>query len=150
VKTIIPSPNIRLETYLPRLFAISLLAMLLLALTGCQHPTTTTATTGPDPAGVYTLVSVNGQNVPCNLTHESAAMTVKSGSFTITTNGTCRSLCIFAVPPHPDIHREVTATYTQQGAELIMRWHGAGTTKGQINGDEFTMNNEGMIFFYRK
>jgi hypothetical protein len=54
------------------------------------------------------------------------------------------------VPPHPDVHREVNATYTQNGAELTMRWQRAGMTKGRINGNEFTMNNEGMIFFYRK
>jgi hypothetical protein len=61
-----------------------------------------------------------------------------------------QALSTFAVPPHPDVHREVNATYTQNGAELTMRWQRAGMTKGRINGNEFTMNNEGMIFFYRK
>jgi hypothetical protein len=31
-----------------------------------------------------------------------------------------------------------------------MRWKGAGTTTGNIQGSDFTMNNEGMIFAYRK
>jgi hypothetical protein len=141
--------NVNFHTYTPRIVALSLLAvLLLLALTGCKNATTTT--TGSSPAGVYSLVSVDGKNVPCNLTHEGVAMIVKSGSLTINADGTCRSLSIFTVPPHPDIHREVTATYTQQGAELTLHWQGAGVTKGQFNGDQFTMNNEGMIFAYRK
>jgi hypothetical protein len=128
---------------------LSLLALLLLALTGCKNATTTT-TTEIHPAGVYTMVSVDGKAVPCRLTHEGVAMIVKSGSFTINADGTCRSLSTFAVPPHPDINREVKATYTQNGAELTMRWAGAGVTRGQITGNVFTMTNEEMVFSYRK
>ena len=147
--TQILSPDTQLENYLPRLLALSLLAVLLmLALTGCKN--SPRATAAIHPAGVYTLISVDGKSVPCNLTHEGVAMIVKSGGFTINADGTCRSLSIFSVPPHPDVHREVNATYTQNGAELTMRWQRAGMTKGRINGNEFTMNNEGMIFFYRK
>jgi hypothetical protein len=148
MKTKSISAQASLETHAPRIIAISLLALLLLALTGCRHATTPIAEI--HPAGVYTLISVDGQNVPCNLTHEGVAMIVKSGSFTINADGTCRSLSTFAVPPHPDIHREVNATYTQKDAELTMRWRGAGVTTGSVHGNEFTMNNEGMIFCYRK
>ena len=149
MKTQIQSTNLNLETYTPRIIALSLLAiLLLLAMTGCKAAARDTASVSP--AGTYTLVSVDGKNVPCNLTHEGVAMIVKSGSFTINADGTCRSLSTFAVPPHPDVHREVTATYTQKGAELTMRWKGAGMTKGNIVGDTFTMNNEGLIFSYRK
>jgi len=31
-----------------------------------------------------------------------------------------------------------------------MNWQGAGTTIGTVEGDTFTMNNEGMVFAYRK
>jgi hypothetical protein len=149
MKTIPLSTNVNLETCLPRIVAVSLLAVfLLLVLAGCKNAAPVTA--GVDPTGVYTLVSVDGKTVPCNLTHEGVAMIVKSGTFTINGDGTCRSLSTFAVPPHPDIHRNVQAAYTQQGAELIMHWKGAGTTTGQVNGDQFTMNNEGMIFSYWK
>ena len=149
MKTKSQSTSLNLETYAPRILALSLLSiLLLLLLTGCQHETRTTAPI--NPAGVYTLISVDGKAVPCSLTHEGTTMTVKSGTFTINGDGTCRSLSTFAVPPHPDVHRAVTATYTQQGAELTMRWERAGVTKGQVNGDQFTMNNEGMIFSYRK
>jgi hypothetical protein len=147
MKTKLPFTNSNPETYTPRILALSLLAVLmLLALTGCNATTTTII----NPAGDYTLVSVDGKAVPCSLTHEGVAMVVKSGSLTINADGTCRSLSIFAVPPYPDVHRDVKATYTRQGAELTMRWQRAGMTKGQVKGNEFTMNNEGMIFFYRK
>ena len=148
MKTKLPATPANLENQTARILAVGLLAVLLLALAGCKNAAT--VATEPPPAGVYTLVSVDGKNVPCNLTHEAAAMTVKSGSLTFTADGTCRSLTTSVVPPHPDIHRDVAATYTQNGAELILHWTGAGTTQGRINGNEFTLNNEGMIFVYRK
>lgn len=139
--------NHPLETYTPRLIALGLLALLLLlAVSGCK----TKSTAEINPAGIYQLVSVDGQNVPCNLTHEGVTMIIKSGAFTLNADGTCASLMVFSVPPHPENRREVTATYTRQGAELTMRWQGAGMTKGQIKGSEFTMNNEGMILLYRR
>jgi len=126
MKTNALTAHITLETFAPRILALGLLAvLLLLALTGCK-------------------------SVPCNLTHEDAAMVVKSGSLTFNADGTCRSFSIFSLPPHPDIQREVNATCTQNGAELTLRWNGAGITQGQLHGDTFTMNNEGMIFCYRK
>lgn len=138
-----------LETYTPRILALSLLAvLLLLALTGCKNAASTTA--GINPRGIYTLVSVDGKDVPCSLTHEGAKMAIKSGIFTINNDSTCRGLTTFSVPPYKDIHREVKANYTQKGAELTMRWAGAGTTKGSINGSTFTMNNEGMVLSYRR
>ena len=52
-----------------------------------------------NPVGTYTLASVDGNRVPCTLTHEGHTMTIQSGT---------------------------------------------------VEGDAFTMNNEGMIFVYRK
>jgi hypothetical protein len=54
------------------------------------------------------------------------------------------------VPPGGDVNRVVKATYTRENSKLTMRWEGAGTTTGTVEGDTFTMNNEGMIFAYRK
>lgn len=31
-----------------------------------------------------------------------------------------------------------------------MRWQGAGVTVGSVEGDTFTMDNEGQVFLYRK
>jgi hypothetical protein len=52
--------------------------------------------------------------------------------------------------PAFSITREVKATYTRQGSKLTMQWEGAGMTTGTVEGDMFTMNNEGMVFSYRK
>ena len=137
------------ETAAPRLLALGLLAvLLLLALAGCKNAAANTAAV--HPVGVYMLVSIDGKNVPCKLTHEGTAMVVKSGSLTFSADGSCRSLSIFSVPRHPDIHRVVSADCTQNGTEVVMRWHGAGSTAGRIFGETFTMSNEGMIFSYRK
>lgn len=50
------------------------------------------------------------------------------------------------VPPHKDINREVKAAHRQRGTELTMRWKRAGMPTGQINGNRFTMANEGIAF----
>jgi hypothetical protein len=126
---------------------------LVLALAGCKPEAKVTAdkvAADINPAGVYTLASVDGKPVPCALTHEGVAMTVQSGVFTINADGTCSSKVNFSVPSHGDAIREVKATYTRQGAELTMVWEGAGTTIGSVEGNKFTMNNEGMVFAYHK
>jgi hypothetical protein len=132
-----------------RIAALGLLALILsLALTGCKNPTTAQADS--NPAGIYTLVSVDGEKVPCRVKHEGVALNIKSGSFTITGDGQCQSVMVFSPPDHADIRREVKATYTQNGADLTIRWERAGVTKGRITGNQFTMNNEGMVLTYEK
>lgn len=48
------------------------------------------------------------------------------------------------------VTREITATYQKAGSTLNVQWKGAGSTKGTIEGDTFTMNNEGIIFVDKK
>jgi hypothetical protein len=103
-----------------------------------------------DPAGVYALISVNGNRVPANVSHEGAALQVLSGTFTINADGTCSSRTVFVPPSGTEVAREVTATYTKDGSTLTMQWKGAGTTVGTIQGNTFTMDNEGMVFVYGK
>jgi hypothetical protein len=133
----------------PRFKALCLFtATLLLAATGCKPGADPNA--NADPAGVYSLVTVNGKNVPCGLTHEGVTLTVKSGVFTITADGRCRSQMTFSVPQRGDMSRDVKATYTRQGNELTMQWEGAGTTLGSVHGNSFTMTNEDMVLAYQK
>jgi len=123
-------------------------ALLMAACIGCkQKPETPTRI---DPAGTYTLVSIDGNQVPCELTHEGHPMAVQSGTFIINSDGTCSSEVKFSVEPSKEMSREVKATYTQEGSTLTMKWEGAGTTTGTVDGDTFTMNNEGMIFSYHR
>lgn len=109
-----------------------------------------TAAVESNPVGTYNLVSVDGKQVPCVLQHEGQSPTVKSGSFIINPDGTCSSKVDFSLPSGGHSSREVKATYTRQGSKLTMQWEGAGLTTGTVEGDTFTMNNEGMIFAYRK
>jgi hypothetical protein len=140
----------------PRFLALGLLAgiLMILALTGCHSASRAADSAVADGltnfTGVYQLISVNGNAVPCVVSHENADITVKSGAMTINPDGTCRSDSVFSLPHQRDINRVVEATYTVTGSELTMHWQGAGTTRGTVNGPEFTMNNEGMIFKYRK
>ena len=123
-------------------------AFLVLAGTGCKKEAGSNANI--DPTGVYALVSVDGKSLPCSLNHEGATPTIKSGVFTINADSNCVSQITFFVPMKGDRSREVKATYTRQGTEITMQWEGAGTTMGNVNGNTFTMTNEGMVFAYRK
>ncbi len=103
-----------------------------------------------NPVGNYILVSVDGNKVPCTIQHEGHTLTIKSGGFTINADGTCGSKMVFSDPSGNEGSREVKATYARQGSTLTMQWEGAGTTTGTVEGDSFSMNNEGMILVYRK
>ena len=119
-----------------------------LSISACQtQPTTTEAA---DPAGVYALVSVNGKPVPASVAHQGATLQVRSGAFTINADGTCVSKIILVPPSGTEATREVRATYTKDGSKLTMQWKGAGKTVGTIDGNTFTMENEGMALVYRK
>ncbi len=88
--------------------------------------------------------------MPCSVEHEGHAVAIKSGTFVINADGTCSSKIDFSTPSGGGSLREVKATYTQEGTKLTMRWEGAGMTTGKVEGDTFTMNNEGMLLTYRK
>ncbi|MCL4180064.1 MAG: hypothetical protein KJ072_20245 [Verrucomicrobia bacterium] len=127
---------------------IGLLFIIGLLLSACR-PEVEVAKDSP-ASGVYTLVTVNGSNVPNVVSHEGAKLQVLSGTFTINPDGTCSSKMVFVPPSGAETTREVSATYTRDGRKLNMEWKGAGKTTGTIEGDTFTMNNEGMDFAYRK
>jgi len=103
-----------------------------------------------DPTGVYALVSVNGNTVPASVSHDGTALQVRSGTFTIKADGTCGTKTVFVPPSGQEATREVSATYTKAGSKLTMKWQGAGMTTGTIEGNTFTMDNEGMLFVYKK
>jgi hypothetical protein len=100
-----------------------------------------------NPVGTYTLVTVDGNKVPCTVQHEGHTMIIKSGGFIINADGTCSSKMSLEGRDAPI---EVKATYTREGPKLTMKWQGAGMTIGTVEGDTFTMDNEGMVFVYKK
>ena len=123
------------------------------ALAGCKPEANQTKVDSPastNPAGTYSLMSVDGKNVPCAVNHDGHSLTVKSGTFVIGADGTCVSKMVFTPPSGSEATREVKATFTQEGSKLTMKWEGAGTTVGTIEGATFTMNNEGMVLAYKK
>lgn len=102
-------------------------------------------------AGTYGLVSVDGRAVPCELRHDGTMMTVRSGRFSINADGTCISKMVVKLPSAAtETTVEVKATYTRRGEKLTMKWERAGTTTGTIQGDTFTMINEGVVYVYEK
>lgn len=109
--------------------------------------TAKSAATEINPVGTYALASVDGNKVPYTMAHEGHTMTIQSGSFIINADGTCSSKISLA---GRDAAMEVKATYTQEGPKLMMKWEGAGMTIGTLAGDTFTMNNEGMVFVYKR
>lgn len=129
--------------------------LLVLAGTGCKDEVKvgagnkTAVATNPNlnPTGTYALVTVDGNKVPCTVQHEGHTMTISGGSFSIEADGACASKMFLA---SRDAAIEVKATYTREGSKLTMKWQGAGTTLGTVEGDTFVMNNEGMVFAYRK
>jgi hypothetical protein len=135
----------QLNAAFQRCFAAAALALFVAA---CQKQPPASA--AADPAGVYTLVSVDGKPVPASVSHGGAAMQVRSGTFTITADGSCSSRILFVAPSGEEATREVSATYTRDGSQLRMQWKGAGRTVGTVDGQIFTMNNEGMLFVYKK
>ncbi len=120
------------------------------ALVSAGYKEETKVAAEPDPVGTYALVTVDGKQVPCAVEHDGHALTIKSGIFIINADGSCSSKMVFTPPSGGDATREVKATYTRQGATLTMKWEGAGTTTGNVEGNAFTMNNEGMLLSYRK
>jgi hypothetical protein len=118
--------------------------------TPASSPAAADAAKLPDIAGSYTLVSINGTTLPFTVTHEGPGIQVTSGTFTIRPDGACVSVVAFLMPSGQAQSREVSATYTRDGSRLTMQWQGAGVTNGTVEGDTFTMENEGQVFLYRK
>jgi hypothetical protein len=133
-----------------RIFVLKLGAVLTagLLLTACAAGTS--GVSGGGLVGVYRLVSVDDKPLPAGVDHGGTTLWVRSGSFTFHADGTCGTRTTFVPPSGTEIVREVRADYTRDGSRLRMRWHGAGTTSGSIQGDTFTLNNGGMTFVYRR
>lgn len=131
----------------PSLFAL-LAVGLLLAGAGCNKEAKVAGDSGV--TGTFALVSVDGKPVPCVVQHGGQSPTVKSGQMVFKADGTGVGTTVFSIGSAPDNSRQVETTYTRQGAKLTLQWKGAGTTTGTLDGSTFTMDNEGMIFVYRK
>lgn len=101
-------------------------------------------------AGHYTLVEVDGRAVPTTVDHDGTALEIRSGTFSIGSDGRCSTTTVFVPPSGRELAREVHAVYAKDGPRLTIWWDGAGTTAGSVDGATFRMDNEGVMFVYRK
>jgi len=131
-----------------KLLAFSWIPILGIFLVACQDKDGHTMAAGL--AGEYLLLSVNGQAVPASVSHGGVDLQVLSGYLHLRADGTCSSRTVFVPPGSGEIVRDVDATFTADGSTVTLQWQGAGTTTGTVDGDTFTMDNEGMIFVYRQ
>lgn len=132
---------------LGRIFA---LFSVIIVLAGCKSNYDAELAKLPGISGDYILETINGNKLPFAPPHHGGAPQVTSGMFTIKSDGTCTSKIHFTPPSGKAMIREVRATYEREGNTLRMKWHGAGRTIGTLDGDSFTMKNEGVLFSYRK
>ncbi len=123
-----------------------LIAALLLA--GCQGGVD--GAKRDDVTGIYYLVKVDGSPVPASVSHDGTVMDVRSGMFMISENGRCFSRTRFVPTGGEEMTREAYAKFRVDDSRLVMRWEGAGTTEGTVEGDTFVMDNHGMVFQYEK
>jgi len=142
------SKNTGMKKQLNLALTYCFLVAMALVISACQKQLKTA--NAADTAGAYALVSVDGKPVPASVSHQGATLEVRSGTFTIKNDGTCSSKMVFVPPSGTEATREVGATYTRDGSKLSMEWKGAGKTVGAIDGNTFTMENEGMMYVYRK
>ncbi len=119
----------------------------LIAMVGAGCTSERKVTADMNPAGDYTLATVDGKQVPCTVRHEGRSIAIDSGSFLVNADGTCSSKMVLAGRATAI---EAKATYTREGSKMSMQWRGAGKTTGTIESDTFTMTNEGIVFVYRK
>lgn len=105
---------------------------------------------GADLAGVYALASIDGNPLPCDVSHGDTSVPVRRGAFTIRADGTCASSMTLAAPGGRDVVVDREATWTRQGAVLTMAWRGFGVTTGSVAGEVLDMENEGHVYSYRR
>jgi hypothetical protein len=128
-----------------RMFAVVIAILSLAACQGTGGPVD-----GADITGNYYLVKVDGTEIPGNVMHDGTPMEIHSGTFFINDDGTCVSRTQFTPPGHDEQTREVRAKCVVEDSRLIMKWEGAGTTEGTVEGGIFIMDNHGMIFEYTR
>src|SRR5512133_3820082 len=90
-------PFARLTKLTRRHLLVVLPAALVCLCAGCRDQTQSGGA-AVSPVGAYTLVSVDGKNVPCTIQHDGHSIAVHSGAFTINADNTCSSKMEFTAP----------------------------------------------------
>jgi hypothetical protein len=136
-----------MKTQIKMLFGCCLLMAIAFFTSGCGSAK---ETENVNPNGIYTLITLDGNTIPATVSEGGHTIQVLSGSFTFDGKGNCISKMTFVPQGGDQQIMEVNATYTMSDSTLTMKWQNAGITTGTINGDIFTMMNEGTKLVFKK
>ena len=110
--------------------------------------------TGPttrSEAGVYTLVSLNGQALPTSVAEGGRQIEVVSGTLTLGSDHTVRVSTSYRLSPGAaPATNEVSGTYSIQGDALTFSYSNGGRNSGTLDGDTLRVTNEGVVWTYRR
>ena len=97
--------------------------------------------------GTYKLISVDGQPLPCVVTHEGKpGPEVVAGGTDFSKDGTFTSFTRFKIPDGRTIDRNLKGTFAKTDSSYTLKWEGAGQTEVKVNGSKIRMDNEGVIW----
>jgi hypothetical protein len=117
-------------------------------LVACKPPPGTAESS--DPTGTYTLITIDGHELPYAPSHEGEqGPEIVASTFTINADGTFLMKMNYKAGSRSS-SRDFTGTYTFENSTFRFEWDNAGVTSATLEGNTFTMNNEGILFAYRK
>ena len=123
---------------------ITLFVAVALALAACGGE-------GGDPTGTYDMVSIDGNALPYAPAHQGQkGPEIVAGSLTLNADGTFAFSMGYRLPGGATQSSDLKGTYTLEGSEFLLKWEGAGMTRGEWEGDTFSFNNEGMVFAFER
>lgn len=125
-----------------------MLTTLALALPGCRQGESPAKTS--DHVGTYTLATINGNRLPFTPPNEGGAPQIESGAIALLADGSFSSTMTYRMPDGKVGNRGSSGSYTRQGSSFKLEWKGAGVTLGTLEGNTFTIDDDGLKCAYRK
>ncbi len=123
----------------------------MLSLLACNTIASGSTAESSDFTGTYGLVSIDGHQVPYAPVHQGRlAPKVVLGTLTLNRDGTFVSAMDYTLSSGDSMSRDFKGTYAGEGTDLTLKWEGAGQTRVTIEESTLSMNNEGMLFTYKK
>ena len=101
-------------------------------------------------AGTYTLVTVDGHNLPYTPVPKDSGPQVQSGAFTLNADGSVIHATDFGQVDGKNLAHASNGTYSLDDSRLSFKWKGGGATNATLEGKTLTLNWEGAVFVYRK
>lgn len=136
-----------------------LLALVLLVGIVSAFTTEVRVQTGGAPiAGIYRLVTIDGHAIPFAPVHPGRPANVPgpevlASTMVLRDDGSFISAMAYRMSSGGNAQynaQPFSGTYAADGDAWVARWDGAGTTRLTVARDTLVMDNEGMLFAYRK